>query len=168
VGGDLSPPGYYLTIINTQVIAPGHKNKLGIVQREGVSSELFISDMHIDHFYLDAHGAPALLGTISFALCAIAALRAGLGRITLIAADGRGGGGFVGIKVWPKFGFDAPLDVGEIAADERFSACHTVQDLMAVDADWWAIHGTQRLMAFDLTPYSISWGSLLDYLCKKI
>lgn len=98
IGPDNAPPGYYMTVINGRVIGGGHKNKFGNVQGQGGDAELFISDMPIDHLYLSRHGAPPLLGTLAFALCAITAMRAGLPRITLIAADGCYGGGYVGVK----------------------------------------------------------------------
>lgn len=168
VGRDKAPPGYYMTIINRRLIASGHKNKFGIVQRQDTSADLFISDMHIDHLYLSKVDSPPLLGTLAFALCAITAMRVGLSRITLIAADGRYGGGFVGVKVWPKFGFDAPLVGDETLGQPQLDGCKTVQDVMRVDPAWWDSYGTQRLMTFDLTPDSISWKKMLDYLGKKI
>ncbi len=168
IGPDNAPPGYYMTVVNGRVIAGGHKNKFGIVQREGGDADLFISDMHIDHLYLSKHGAPPLLGTLAFALCAITAMRAGLSRITLIAADGRYGGGYVGVKVWPKFGFDAPLFEDETLGHPQLNGCKTVQDVIRVDPTWWDTHGTQRLMEFDLTPGSTSWQKMLLYLSLKI
>jgi len=113
---DEAPPGLYFTVINPRLIENQHKNRIGIFQREDAALDLFIEDMHIDHYYLSARRAPPGLGTLAFALCAITAHLAGIGRITLVAADGRGGyASYVDAQVWPKFGFDAPLFPGETA-----------------------------------------------------
>jgi len=94
---------------------------------------------------------------------------AGMGRITLIAADSRGRhAGYVGVKVWPKFGFDAPLLPGETADAPHLAGCGTVQKVIALDAPWWMAHGTQRRMVFDLMPQSTSWRKLIPYANGKI
>lgn len=167
---DDAPPGLYFTIINNRVLENQHKNKLGIIQRaEGGSIDLFFQDMHIDHYFLKARQTPANLGTLAFALCAITAHLAGLGRITLVAADGQGSHpGYVGAKVWPKLGFDAPLLAGEISGFSHLDGCHTVQDVIARDETWWEEHGTQRLMAFELAAHSVSWLKLLTYADRKL
>lgn len=166
---DEAPPGLYFTIVHPRLIESGHKNLLGVFQRADASSDLFIEDMHIDHYYLARHRAPPALGTLAFALCAITAHLAGMGRITLVAADGRGGRTrYVGAKVWPKLGFDAPLLPGETAHAVHLAGCATVQDVMAEDAAWWAKHGTQRRMAFELGAGSASWRTLLPYAARKV
>ncbi|WP_454691231.1 hypothetical protein [Achromobacter aloeverae] len=167
---DDAPPGLYFTIINTRLLESKHKNRLGVFQRaDDASLELFIEDMHIDHYYLNEHRAPRTLGTLAFTLCAITAHLAGMGRITLVAADGRGSSSrYVGAKVWPKLGFDAPLLPGETAAVPHLADCVAVQDVMARDETWWAEHATQRRMAFDLTGNSSSWQKLLPYTSKKL
>lgn len=88
---DDAPAGIYLTIINKHVIENLHKNKLGVYQRtDSTRVDLVIQDMHIDHYFLKENQTPATLGTIAFALCAITAHLADMGRITLVAAGGRG------------------------------------------------------------------------------
>ncbi|MDR0780189.1 MAG: hypothetical protein LBF16_05780 [Pseudomonadales bacterium] len=166
---DEAPPGIYFTIINPRVIESQHKNRLGVFQREGDSIDLFIEDMHIDHYYLNERQTPPNLGTLAFALCAITAHLAGMGRITLVAAGGQGSNArYVGFKVWPKFGFDAPLLPGEIESAPHLANCVTVQDVIALDEAWWMEHGTQRRMAFDLSPQSRSWQKLIPYAAKKV
>ena len=166
---DDAPPGLYFTIINPRLIESQHKNRLGVFRRADASIDLFIEDMHIDHYYLAEHRAPPTLGTLGFTLCAITAHLAGMGRITLVAADGQGSSArYVGAKVWPKFGFDAPLLPGETADATHLAGCATVQDVMAQDAAWWAEHGTQRRMAFDLSANSTSWRKLLPYVGGKL
>ncbi|MBJ9993799.1 hypothetical protein IAE32_00570 [Pseudomonas sp. S33] len=166
---DEAPPGLYFTIINPRLIESQHKNRLGVFQRADAAIDLFIEDMHIDHYYLNEHQAPPTLGTLAFALCAITAHLAGMGRITLVAADGRGRSArYIGAKVWPKFGFDAPLLPGETANTAHLAGCTTVQDVLALDEAWWAAHGTQRRMAFDLTPHSTSWRKLIPYAGRKV
>jgi len=166
---DEAPPGLYFTIINSRLIENQHKNRLGVFQRDNAVIDLFIEDMHIDHYYLNARHAPPTLGSLAFALCAITAHLAGMGRITLIAADGRGRhAGYVGVKVWPKFGFDAPLLPGETANAPHLTNCTTVQDIIALDEPWWMAHGTQRRMVFDLMPHSTSWRKLIPYANGKI
>ena len=166
---DDAPPGLYFTIINHQLIESRHKNRLGVFQREGDAIDLYIEDMHIDHYYLSEHQTPPHLGTLAFALCAITAHLAGMGRITLVAADGQGRNTrYVGVKVWPKFGFDALLLPDETAHTPHLAHCATVQDVIALDEAWWAEHGTQRRMAFDLSPHSTSWRKLIPYVARKV
>lgn len=158
---DDAPPGLYFTIINNRVLENRHKNKLGIIQRaDADTADLFVQGLHIDHYFLRENRTPAKLGTFAFALCAVTAHLAGMGLITLIAADGHGSSHrYVGFKVWPKFGFDAPLLAGETSGFPHLHGCRTVQDVIARDEAWWAAHGTQRRMAFDLSAHSVSWQS---------
>jgi len=166
---DEAPPGLYFTVINPRLIENQHKNRIGIFQREDAALDLFIEDMHIDHYYLSTRRAPPGLGTLAFALCAITAHLAGIGRITLVAADGRGGyASYVGAQVWPKFGFDAPLFPGETANIVHLAGCTSVQDIMAVDEMWWSKHGTQRHMTFELAAHSVSWRKLIPYAKRKM
>jgi len=76
--------------------------------------------------------------------------------------------GYVGVKVWPKFGFDAPLLPDETADASHLAGCTTVQDIIALDEPWWMEHGTQRRMVFDLMPHSTSWRKLIPYANGKI
>lgn len=166
---DDAPPGLYFTVINTKVIRNQHKNKAGLVSLAVGETELFIDALHVDHFFLNEQATPDGLGTFAFALCAITAHLAGLAHISLVAA---GGVGFnprhVGYKVWPRLGFDAALLAGETQAAPYLAACHTVQDVLAIDADWWDAHGSQRLMTFDLTAQSRAWQKLVTYSSEKV
>lgn len=118
-----------------------------------------------------ADNAPAHLATVGFGLMAVSAYRLGFSSIYLFAA-GHGPIArherdlFIGYEVWPKLGFDAPVDPAELNRDERpgLQACRTVQQVRAFDADWWSRYGSGRTMQFDLSPGSRSWMVLLDYL----
>ncbi|MNK10572.1 hypothetical protein D3C87_285990 [compost metagenome] len=164
-----APPGLYFTVINNHVIQSPHKNRLGIYTNQRGDSGPFIDALHVDHYFLNKHQTPASLGAIAFSLCAITAHLAGLSQVSLVAAGGRGHGNrYIGYKVWPKLGFDAPVDPGEIADAPHLAHCGRVQDILAVDVAWWEGLGSQRLMTFDLTAHSASWGKLLRYMRRKL
>jgi hypothetical protein len=59
------------------------------------------------------------------------------------------------------------LDADERGARPEFAECETVQDILAVDQQWWRDNGTQRWMEFDLAANSRAWRKLLDYLREK-
>ncbi len=166
---DDAPPGMYFTIINNKIIKNQHKNKFGIFQANPNSPDLYIEGLHIDHFFLNEHVAPGGLGTVAFGLCAITSHLARIGSISLIAA---GGVGFnpkhIGFKVWPRLGFNAMLLPGETNSAPHLSECLTVLDVLAIDINWWDVHGSQRLMTFDLEPDSVSWRKLLNYLTVNV
>jgi len=125
--------------------------------------------LHVDHYFLNEHQTPPTLGTIAFALCAIAAHLAGLSQVSLVAAGGRGfDDRYVGYKVWPKLGFDAPLEPGEVAHVLHLAHCGTVQQVLAADPAWWEEQGSQRLMTFDLAADSTSWQKLLPYDSREL
>lgn len=167
-GPDDAPPGLYFTVVNTKLIRNQHKNKAGLVTLAMGTTDLFIDALHVDHFFLNKRATPDGLGTFAFTLSAITAHLAGLAHITLVAA---GGVGFsprhVGYTVWPRLGFDAVLLPGETQAAPQLVGCHTVQDVLAADPDWWEAHGSQRLMTFDLAAHSRSWQKLIPYAGEK-
>ncbi|MVF24982.1 hypothetical protein EVC37_25815 [Methylocaldum sp. BRCS4] len=166
VSADGAPPGLYFTVINTHVIQNQHKNRIGLV-REGESEEIFIDELFLDHFFLH-NRTPPLLGTLAFALCAMTAHNAGIQAIELIGAgDAKTPGKFIGFKVWPKLGFDAPVALEELVEAPLLQDCETIQQIIARDPAWWDSNGSQRLMRFDLTPDSASWSKLLSYVCEK-
>ncbi|WP_268603931.1 hypothetical protein, partial [Escherichia coli] len=135
---DGAPPGLYFTIVNHRVLESRHKNRLGIYRRALPAVGDIGSAMHIDHYHLKTRHTPATLGAQAFTLCAITAHLAGMDRITLVAADGQAGmQRYVGARVWPKFGFDAPLQDDETAGAGHLAGCSTVQDVMARDETWW-------------------------------
>lgn len=164
-----APPGLYFTVVNHHVIQSPHKNRLGIYTGHSGEADLFIDGLHVDHYFLDEQQTPPTLGTIAFTLCAITAHLAGLSQVSLVAAGGRGfSSQYVGYNVWPKLGFDAPLEPGEVAHVPHLAHCSTVQQVLATDAAWWEAQGSQRLMAFDLAAHSVSWGKLLPYVAGKL
>ncbi|MDR0780656.1 MAG: hypothetical protein LBF16_08175 [Pseudomonadales bacterium] len=164
-----APPGVYFTVINNRVIQPPLKNRLGIYRDSSGVADLFIDGLFVDHYFLNEHHTPPMLGTIAFALCAITAHLAKLSQISLVAAGGRGfDGRYIGYKVWPKFGFDAPLEPHEVSHVPGLAHCNSVQEVMAVDPAWWERRGSQRVMTFDLTAGSASWQKLLSYVDRRL
>ncbi len=162
-GVDGAPPGSYVCISNTAIIGAGHENRVGLY-RHRKHTDLTINALHIDHIFLAPQMRGKGLGGIMFGLCALAAFSIGVDRITLLAAGGQGFNQiYYGYKIWPRYGFDAPLHTNERSL-AQFSTCLTVQDLIAIDSNWWEVHGSQREMDFDLTPHSRSWKILLDYI----
>lgn len=159
-----APEGMYITVVNGRVLQ--YKNKLGLIQLQGQGTGLHLAhQLFIDHFFLQGD-APHLLGTVSFALCAITAHLCGLQFIELIAAGGVGFNKKLhGYCVWPKLGFDAPLEPGE--APEEVPNAASVLDIVEVDARLWEEKGSQRLMTFDLAANSRSWNKLISYLQEK-
>ena len=159
-----APEGMYFTVVNGKVLQ--YKNKIGLVElEEEEGTALYVPhQLFIDQFFL-AGDAPELLGTASFALCAITAHLCRLKFIELIAG---GGVGFneklIGYRVWPKMGFDAPLEDGEAA---HVQGAQSVLDVVSADPMWWEENGSQRVMTFDLAPDSRSWEKLLSYLHEK-
>jgi hypothetical protein len=166
---DEAPPGLYFTIINSRLIQHPRKNRLGLYASLDGGTHLFIDGLHVDQYFLNERRTPPTLATVAFALCAITAHMAGLSHMSLLAAGGRGfSGRYIGYKVWPKLGFDAPLWPGEAAQAPHLAHCRSVQDVLGVDAAWWADHGGQRLMMFDLSAHSMSWQKLLPYVNRKL
>ena len=164
-----APPGLYFTVVNNHVIQSPHKNRLGIYTDQRGEADLFIDGLHVDHYFLNGHQTPPTLGTIAFALCAITAYLTGLSQVSLVAAGGRGfDDQYVGYKVWPKLGFDASLEPGEVAHVPHLAHCSTVQQVSATDWTWWEDQGSQRLMTFDLAAHSTSWQKLLPYVSRKL
>lgn len=119
--------------------------------------------------------APERQATVSFGLMAISAYRHGFDHIMQFAA-GTGPVNpddpdrLVGFAVWPKFGFNAPLNPADLNAahSARLRECGTVQDVLAADPAWWAAHGGGGFMRFDLTADSRSWDILLNYLYEVL
>ena len=66
----------------------------------------------------------------------------------------------VGYSVWPKFGFDGPLEPGRAAAlPPSLAGAWRLSDLLATPEgrDWWEKHGWSIHLEFDMTPGSRSW-----------
>lgn len=159
-----------LDVMSNNPFMDEDENTSVIVYNDQQGTSLRVDALHIRRLMLMAD-APDRLATVSFGLMAISAYRLGFHHVTLFAA-GNGPinrddpAGFVGYVVWPKFGFDAPLHPAELnaAPSEALRACETVQDVIAIDPDWWTEHGRGRDMRFDLTADSRSWRILLNYL----
>ncbi|WP_426172451.1 hypothetical protein [Pseudoduganella sp. R-34] len=136
--------------------------------------------VRIDALYLKTimlrSDAPERLCTVAFALQACTAFQLGFAEVTGYAAGkGRGDADpdeeeddeeddLVGYQVWPKFGFDAPVQPVEFRGDHRFAQCRSVQDVQEIDPAWWEANGGAREMRFDLAPNSRSWQVLVNYL----
>jgi hypothetical protein len=163
---DGSPAGFSVRSDNP-FVQPGEPVEV-IAYQSGNGTALRVRNLHVRRLMLD-HQAPQRWCTVAFGLMAVTAYTLRFCEITLHAA-GRGPirpeepDEFVGFSVWPKFGFDAPLDLVELQGATHLQTCRTVQDVLAVDPNWWAQHGAGRDMAFDLRPNSRSWQKLLDYL----
>lgn len=150
------------------------ENTSVIAFRDDAGTSLHVDALYIRRLML-AGDAPERLATVAFGLMAISAYRLGFSHISLFAAgngpiDPDDPDGFVGFAVWPKFGFDAPLAPADLnmAPSEAVRACRTVQEVIAVDPDWWNGHGRGRDMRFDLSADSHSWAILLDYLYQSL
>lgn len=169
-GDGVAPPGLYFYSMNGW-IQPGHWNSVGIyttVDGQGVYLNSFLD--HI--FYRDDNDVPDRLATAGFVLLAVAAHRLGFRKISLLAAGGApqfradwGAEGMIGYVVWPKFGFDAPVQAEEVAGVTKLEDCRTVQAVLECDPVWWEKEGGNgRVMEFDLTPRSASWSVLINYV----
>jgi hypothetical protein len=110
-------------------------------------SDINGAGLRLDALYLSrvmlAVDAPERFCTVAFGLQACTAFRLGFAEITLFAG-GRGLGeveldadDLIGYQVWPKFGFDAPLQAADLNRDARFSNCLSVQDVVERDPLWW-------------------------------
>lgn len=163
-----------LDVMSNSPFMAEDENTSVIAFRDAQGTSLHIEALYIRRLML-AGDAPERLATVAFGLMAISAYRLGFNHISLFAAgngpiDPDEPDGFVGFAVWPKFGFDAPLDPAEInmAPSEALRACRTVQEVIAVDPEWWNVHGRGRDMRFDLSADSRSWEILLNYLYQSL
>jgi hypothetical protein len=86
------------------------------------------------------------------------ATRLGVERM-LTMAVGEKSSAYVGYQVWPKFGYDGPLnDEHRQALPDRFRGAEKISDLYRTKEgrDAWAEHGSDIDVTFDLTPGSYS------------
>ena len=167
-----APDGLDVSSNNTFMAEDENASIIAYIDEEGPS--LVVDSLYIQRLVL-AGDAPKRLATVAFGLMAITAYRNGFSQIKLFAAgngpiDPDDPDGFVGFAVWPKFGFDAPLEPAEMNTvdDPNLRRCRTVQDVIKTDSDWWDAHGTGRYMRFDLRAGSRSWLILLDYLYETL
>lgn len=169
---DEAPPGIYVKSRHAWL---EHYNRVGLYRLAADTEESGGKGVFIDHVFYDKLKAPEQVGTFSFAQLAVAAYELGYGEITLLAGGGAGANAeewnptdMVGYMVWPKFGFDAPLEAGETSGIRHLSKCKTVSDVRKADLDWWENKGGNgRVMRFDLRPDSESWRTLLNYIKGK-
>lgn len=75
-----------------------------------------------------------------------------------------------GYKVWPKYGYDAPMSVVRAALKSGsvpsfLSKAKTLSDVFATPGgrEWWAESGGSIKLVFDRSPRSRSWHTLLKY-----
>lgn len=169
---DKAPPGIYCKSLHTWNLAP-HENSVGLYELKSNSSGVFLSGVFIDHIFMDKSKTPSNYGAVAFSHLALKAYEEGLTEITLLAGGGApqfaqqwGIPDMIGFIVWPKFGFDAPLEQAEIQKlPSHLQGCTSVSCIVAKDPEWWAqIGGNGRVMKFDLTPWSKSWKTLLYYM----
>ncbi len=164
--------GFYINSVHAQVELP-HAVRVGLYHFDD-SAQGQWDGVFIDSVFWRPT-APKYLGTVSFALLAIQAYALGLTEIRLLA--GGGAAKFAnhwtsrmqGYFVWPKLGFDAPIDAQEVTGVTHLQNCRSVQEVLAIDANWWRDNGGNgRMMLFDLSAGSKSWLILLDYLKMKL
>ena len=78
-----------------------------------------------------------------------------------------------GYRVWPKYGYDAPIDTvlksARQALPKEFSRAKTILDLFAIPGgqEWWADVGRDIPLTFDNRPRSRSREVLLEYQDKS-
>jgi hypothetical protein len=171
---DGAPPGLYVTSLHDWMVA-GHYFRIGLYDRQGEAGSIEAKGVFIDHVFIDERKAPRQLGTVGFIYLALAANALGFDEISLLAGGGAGRHAWewnpptmIGYKVWPKFGFDAPLEPGETAHVAPLAHCKTVSEVRRLDLDWWENQGGNgRIMRFDLQPASDSWETLIKYAVSK-
>lgn len=115
---------------------------------------------------LETAGGQGIGGKL-FATQVEAAYRTGVSRIATYASRQDGPGGYIGYKVWPKFGYDAPLDGYDLP--ESLAGAETVLDLYETSEGqaWWEENGDSIDMSFDLSPGSRSMEIFNAYQRKK-
>lgn len=163
-----------LDVMSNNPFMAEDENTSVIAYRDEEGASLRVDALHIRRLMLAAD-APERLATVSFGLMAISAYRLGFNLISLFAAgngpiDPDDPDGFVGFAVWPKFGFDATLQPAELnaASTAALRAAGTVQEVIAIDPEWWEKAGRGRDMHFDLSANSRSWSILLNYLYEVL
>jgi hypothetical protein len=129
---------------------------------------LQVRNLYVRRLILE-QDAPERFCTVAFGLMAVTAYKLEFDKITLFAAgcgpiEADDPDELVGFLVWPKLGFDAPLNAVDLQGADHLQHCRSVQDVMEIDPVWWAERGTGREMTFDLSPGSRSWRILLNYL----
>ncbi|HEX8611849.1 MAG TPA: hypothetical protein VF800_11235 [Telluria sp.] len=163
-----SPAGMKIQFVNS-FVPDGEQNSVIVFDMEKTRG-VWCNALHIDTLMLRPD-APAGFCTVAFGMMAVTAWRLGFDHIQLYAA-GRGPlrpadpDAIIGYCIWPKFGFDAPVNVAEMSRHPNASmhGLLTVQEVVARTPEWWDACGSGRLMQFDLIPTSRSWSILINYL----
>lgn len=123
--------------------------------------------VHNDIFKVKESARRKGAGAASFGRQVEAARAAGAAKIETYA---RRDDNMVGYKVWPRFGYDAPLPPDVIERlPESLAKAARLSDLMATEEGrlWWDENGRGLLMTFDLTPGSLSLTTWEEYLRAK-
>ncbi|NHZ37693.1 hypothetical protein [Massilia rubra] len=163
-----APAGMKIHFFNS-FVPDGDQNSVIVFRMEKMPG-VWCDALYIDTMMLRPD-APAGLCTVAFGLMAVTAWRLGFDHIQVYAA-GRGplcprdSDAMIGYCIWPKFGFDAPVNVAEMSRHPTVSmhGLCTVQEVVARTPEWWDACGSGRLMQFDLYPTSQSWSILIKYL----
>jgi hypothetical protein len=163
-----SPAGMKIHFVNS-FVPEGELNSVIVIRIEKTPG-VWCDALYIETMML-RQDAPAGLCTVAFGLMAVTAWRLGFDHIQVYAA-GRGPlhpadpDAIIGYCIWPKFGFDAPVNVAEMSRHPTVSmhGLSTVQEVVARTPAWWEACGSGRLMQFDLCPTSQSWSILIKYL----
>ncbi len=160
--------------LEVHVAQPGVKEQSRSIGFNHQTSRPF---MYIDHTETQPQGTG--LGTLLFVRQVREAQKLGLDAIRNLSAKSSGesrirGGSdrvpLIGYKVWPKFGYDAPLKPRQLAELPRdLQGARTVQDLMNTPGGekWWRDHGDSFQGKFDLKPGSVSLRKLESYLAGQ-
>lgn len=107
------------------------------------------------------------LGREVFGAMVDAGQRLGFDQIITHAAKS---GAMVGYKVWPRFGYDAPLPPSTIQGlPPELSGARRLSDLMTSEQGraWWNNHGGGVNLTFDLKPDSLSMKTWKAYQAAK-
>jgi hypothetical protein len=122
---------------------------------------------------------PPGLGPVALLRMAQMAQELGFHKLELLAAGGTGlklkGGRwtepFWGFSIWPRLGFDTPLQPVMLQFIKKnaphLSNLTNVSEVIEKDRSWWEEHGDGWEMSFDLQEGSKSWQTLQQYLAEK-
>ncbi|NHZ80452.1 hypothetical protein F2P44_14385 [Massilia sp. CCM 8695] len=163
-----APAGTKIHFVNS-FVPDGEQNSVVVFSLEKTPG-VWCAALHIGRMMLRPD-APARLCTVAFGMMAVTAYRLGFDHIQLYAA-GRGPlhqndpDAYIGYRVWPKFGFDAPVNAAEMSRHPVVSmhGLRTVQEVVACTPAWWDACGSGRPMQFDVSPTSRSWSTLINVL----
>jgi hypothetical protein len=167
-----APPGMNIQF-NNAFVMDGEQNSV-IAFRAEQPSGTWSDALHIGRMMLSPE-TPRGFCTVAFGLMVVTAYRLGFSHIQLYGA-GHGPlhrddpDALVGYWVWPKLGFDAPVDAAEMTRhpDGSMHGLRTVQEVLSRSSEWWEAYGSARPMRFDLRSNSPSWSILLNYIYTAV